>query len=88
MKKWIVLLLVLTMVLLLFSCGATPQEKLIGRWTLVSENRNVFTKYLEFYNDGTYASYHPNYNGDFSITNDRIKFDGILVSPLTYSYEI
>ncbi len=82
MKKIISMLLVLTMVLLLCACGATPEEKLVGRWKRVSENSNIFASYLEFFDNGTYNE------GNFTITGNRIRFQETWGETLIFDYEL
>ena len=87
MKKLVSLFLIVIICISLSAC-ATPEEKLVGRWERVSENRNVFASYLEFFSDGTYTSSSANHQGSFSISGNRIMFQGILVASKTFTYEI
>ena len=82
MKKLISVLLILTMLLSLCACGATPEEKLIGQWRRVSENRNIFASYLEFFDNGTYNG------GNFTITGNRIRFQKNWGEILVFDYEL
>lgn len=43
---------------------------------------------VEFFDDGTYTSDRPNLKGNFSITGNRIKFEGYLVEDVVETYEI
>ena len=60
-------------------------SSMLGRW---ERNEGKGIQKLEFFNDGTYTSDHPNYNGNYSINGHRLKLSGILVDPLVYSFEI
>ena len=70
----------------LTACGKTPQEELVGYWEKV-DGTHAF-KNIEFFNDGTYVTNRSNYEGDYSISNDRIKFEGVLVDSKTYTYKV
>jgi len=86
MRKFIKCVSVVVVAVCLFAgCSKTPQEELAGRWEV--EGKGKFD-YLEFFEDGTYVSDESNYEGDYSISGDRIKLEGVLVDSKTYTYEV
>lgn len=83
-----ILILTVSTILFLTACG-NSSSKIIGQWEIQNtEGVHSPFKILEFFSDGTYASDDPNYNGNYSIDGNRIKFDGILVNPLTCSFTV
>lgn len=62
-------------------------KQLQGQWELTSDIHAPFDE-LEFFSDGKYSSDDSNYNGRYSVDGDRIKFEGILVSPVVCSFEL
>lgn len=63
------------------------KKKLQGQWSFAGDVSVPFDE-LEFFNDGSYASDDANYNGRYSIDGDRIKFEGMLVSPIVCTFEL
>lgn len=78
--------MMLTMIMLV-SCGGSKESYLIGRWS-IDENYHSSLEELEFFSDGTYVSDHPNYEGNYSVDNDRIRLTGILVDSKTYTFDV
>ena len=62
-------------------------KKLQGRWTLTNNVSTPFDE-LELFSDGKYSSDDSNYSGRYSVDGNRIKFEGVLVSPVVCSFEI
>lgn len=83
MKKIKVLAIIGAIMLLLSSCGSSA-SKLVGQW---ESDRGQISE-LEFFSDGTYTSDDPNHSGNYSVDGDRIRLQGILMSDLTYTFEI
>lgn len=91
-KKYLVS--ILSVVLLLASlagCGSkSPSDLIVGQWEIPEEVENAGTTsklvQLEFFSDGTYTSNRSNYSGDYSIDGDRIKLNGVLAEPLTFTF--
>ena len=78
---------------LLAGCGSkSPADLIIGQWLIPGEEDHAESTIelveLEFFSDGTYTSNTANYAGTYSIDEDRIKLNGILVEPLTYTFEV
>ena len=90
-SKKMVVISVMTLVLsalMLSGCGGNSASKLVGQWEREDvESISAPFDELEFFSDNTYSSDDPNYNGNYSIDGDRIKFTGILVEPITCSFE-
>lgn len=63
-------------------------KKLQGKWKLVNDDVHAPFDELEFFSDGKYSSDDSNYNGRYSVDGERIKFEGILVSPVVCSFEL
>jgi len=86
MRRIVSVVLVFIMVCL-SGCGGS--SRLIGRWELVDEDGSSAPfEELEIFKDNTYSSNDDNYNGAYSISDDRIKFAGILMEPIACSYEV
>lgn len=66
--------------------NAKAMKKLQGSWELTNDVSAPFDE-LEFFSDGKYSSDDSNYNGQYSVDENRIKFEGILVSPIVCSFE-
>lgn len=84
----IILITMISIMLLLSACG-NASSRLVGRW----ERQNTVEisapfDELEFFSDNTYSSDDSNYNGNYSIDGNRIKFSGILVEPITCSFDV
>lgn len=62
-------------------------KRLQGQWKHINNVHAPFDE-LEFFSDGKYSSDDSNYNGIYSVDGDRIKFEGILVSPVVCSFEL
>lgn len=76
---------------LLAGCGGkapevSVEEQLYGQWERV-DGRADFSS-VEFFDDGTYTSDSPNLQGNFSVTGNRIKFAGYLVSDVVETFEV
>ena len=87
------ILSVIILVALLTGCGSkSPSDLIVGRWIIPGEEDNIRTTFslvaLEFFSDGTYTSNLSNYSGNYSIDGDSIKLAGILVEPLTVTFEL
>lgn len=74
-------------------CNATsqavskdPRADLIGQW--VSDSSFEGFSQLEFFDDGTYTSNLPNGKGGFSVSGNRLKLDGYMVSDTTCDFRI
>ena len=80
-----ILLIIALCLTALCACGS-PQKALSGRWE--STNGSIGFNTLEFFEDGTYTSSHANYNGSYSVDGDRIKLNGVLASPMTFTYKL
>ena len=63
-----------------------PDSVLTGKWK--GGNLEHGINELEFFSDGTYTSNHPNYEGSYSVDNNRIRLTGVLMESLTYTIEI
>lgn len=88
MKKHIIstLAIIAMLALLLCSCGGSS---LTGRWVDdKTVSRPEFCSQLEIFSDGTYSSEKSNYSGKYSVDNNRIKFEGILVSAETFTFKV
>lgn len=76
----------------LVGCGSNSSDLIVGQWIVPgSEDRAGTTSdlvALEFFSDGTYDSNRSNYSGGYSIDGDRIKLDGVLAEPLTFTFEL
>lgn len=83
-KNILIFIVILTTISILTACGS-PASKLIGQWE--RDGDYAVTK-LEFFDDGTYTSDHSNYNGNYTINDNRLKITGILVEPETFDFEI
>ncbi len=83
-KPIIFLVLCLLCISVLSACASS--KSLNGRWTYTDGSAKF--SYIEFFSDGTYTSSHANYNGSYSIDGDRLKLSGILVEPLTYTFDV
>lgn len=66
--------------------NAKAMKRLQGRWELANDVSTPFEE-LELFSDGRYSSDDSNYNGRYSVDGNRIKFEGILVSPIVCSFE-
>lgn len=93
MKRRFCIWMVVFIVVLLFNgCGdgkkeeTTSEENLYGQWEK-TEGRAEFSS-VEFFDDGTYTTESPNLKGDFSITGNRIKFEGYLVEDVVETFEV
>lgn len=67
--------------------SARAKKKLQGRWELANDASAPFDE-LELFSNGEYSSDDSNYNGQYSVDGDRIKFEGILVSPVVCTFSI
>lgn len=91
MRKCLTIILsIVFVIVVLTGCGKSPEKYIIGSWdrTVGEETWAVPFSEIEFFSDGTYASDSANYNGNYSITGDRIMLSGILVTPLTFTFEV
>ena len=84
---------VVLFVTILVGCGSeSPSDLIVGQWIVPGEEDNAGTTSelvaLEFFSDGTYTSNRSNYSGGYSIDGDRIKLDGVLAEPLTFTFEL
>ena len=64
----------------------SPEKELCGQWKHVEGDTKFST--IEFFDDGTYTSSHPNLKGNFSITDNRIKLEGYLVEDVVETFEV
>lgn len=64
-----------------------PVNNILGQWELVNDVFAPFNE-LELFSDNTYASNDSNYNGEYSVNGDRIRFGGILVYPMDCTYKV
>lgn len=93
-KKYLPSILgIIFFVILLAGCGAkSPSDLIVGQWIVPGEEDNAgITSQLvalEFFSDGTYTSNRSNYSGGYSIDGDRIKLDGVLAEPLTFTFDL
>lgn len=86
MKNYVKIFLIAVLsVCLLVGCGKTPQQKLAGYWEK-TEGRGF--DYLEFFEGGKYVSDHTNYEGEYSISDDRLWLEGVLVDAKVYTYSV
>lgn len=91
-KQFGIWMMIIVMACLLMGCGEgkneeiLSEEKLYGQWEW-TEGRTEFSS-LEFFDDGTYTSSSPNLKGNFSITGNRIKFEGYLVNDVVETFEV
>ena len=69
------------------ACGKTAAEKLSGKWE-IDKDSSAQLRSLEFFSDGKYTSNHPNYEGDYSVDDDRLYLEGILVDSKTYTFDV
>lgn len=77
----------------LAGCGSkSPSDLIVGQWVIPGEEDRAGTTTdlvaLEFFGDGTYTSNRSNYSGDYSIDGDRIKLNGVLAEPLTFTFSL
>ena len=96
MKKFIFTALVILTAFSMLSCGmisegASKSDSIIGRWK--SEDGYIrgdggSIDDLEFFEDGTYDSDDANYSGNYSISGDRLKLQGLLASTITYTFKV
>lgn len=76
-------------VILLFTACGNGSSKIVGQWERENtEEVSAPFDELEFFSDNTYSSDDANYNGNYSIDGSRIKFSGILVEPITCSFDV
>ena len=64
---------------------------LVGRWEITDgymSNGWSSISWLEFFIDGTYTLNTANYHGDYTFEGGRLKLEGILVYPMTYTIQI
>lgn len=88
MKKFVAILSAVLLVLTVTACGTgNNSNKLVGQWKQTNTDKFYFDE-LEFFSDNTYGSNDVNYNGNYSVDGNRIKLDGILVSPITATYTV
>lgn len=91
-KKCLVSILsVVLLIVSLAGCSSkSPSDLIVGQWEIPKEIENIGTTsklvQLEFFSDGTYTSNRSNYSGDYSIDGDRIKLNGVLAEPLTFTF--
>lgn len=71
----------------LSACGKSAEEQLSGKWE-IDEDYHAYLSRLEFFDDGKYTSDDSNYEGDFSVDDDRLYLEGILVDSKTYTFEV
>ena len=71
---------------LAFGLNLNSGNNLLGQWELTNDTSAPFDE-LELFSDNTYASDDSNYNGQYSVDGDRIRFEGILVSPINCTYK-
>ena len=89
-RKIVMLVTLIATILTLFltACG-NGASKIIGQWERENtENVSAPFDELEFFSDNSYSSDDANYNGNYSIDGSRIKFSGILVEPITCSFDV
>lgn len=60
-------------------------EQISGVWRRCSDSGRTYS-YIEFFNDRTYISSGTNMEGTYSITDDRIRFSGVLVSDDVFDF--
>lgn len=83
-----ILIVTISTILLLTACG-NGSSKIVGQWERENtEEVSAPFDELEFFSDNTYSSDDANYNGNYSIDGSRIKFSGILVEPITCSFDV
>lgn len=89
MKKILPLLIIVVVITTLIGCNSSSSS-IVGRWSgdSISIERGGSIYELEFFSDGTYTSSHSNYTGSYSISGNRLKLAGLLVSDLTYNFKI
>lgn len=69
--------------------GKSQEELIIGRWVIDGKNGYSHKlSSLEFFGDGTYVSSHTNYEGSYSISNNRLRLQGILVDSITETFKV
>ncbi len=79
MKKTKILMYVISCIALILAlCSCSAQKRLVGKWEVVEGD--FFSDSIEFFSDGTYITEIGNFNGDYSVDGNRIKFGGILYS--------
>ena len=85
----LVVFIVIISTVFIFTACENGSSKLVGRWILQNAE-DISTPFdeLEFFSDSTYSSDDSNYNGKYSVDGNRIKFDGILVEPITCSFSL
>lgn len=88
MKKILPLLIIVVVITILIGCNSSSSS-IVGRWSgdKISVGLGSITE-LEFFSDGTYTSNHSNYTGSYSISGNRLKLAGLLVSDLTYNFKV
>lgn len=94
LKNYIIgIMSVMLLAVLLAGCGSkSPSDLIVGQWIVPGEEDRAGTTSklvaLEFFSDGTYTSNRSNYSGGYSIDGDRIKLNGVLAEPLTFTFEL
>ena len=92
MKKILAFMLITFSIFSMVACGAiSTHTAIVGRWQ--SEEGYIRGDYgplddLEFFEDMTYTSDDSNYSGNYSISGDRLKLQGILASTRTYTFQV
>ena len=72
--------------LLLCSCGASPESKIVGQW--VSDGGKVFYNEIEFFDNGSYITQHVSWSGNYDISGNRIALNGKVYSEaLSFEFE-
>lgn len=93
-KKVVVSMLsLMILAVALIGCSSkSASDLIVGQWIVPGEEDRAGTTSdlvaLEFFSDGTYVSNRSNYSGGYSIDDDRIKLDGVLAEPLTFTFEL
>lgn len=83
MKK-IKLLSVLGLLLVMLT-ACSSSSSIVGRW---EEVEGGFFSELEFFSDGKYDSDRSNYSGSYSVEEDRIMLQGILMPTIKYNFKV
>ena len=74
-------------VIMFISISGCSSSSLVGKWAEEEAQGNQFESF-EFFSDGTYTSNHPNYNGTYSVTGDRLRLSGNMAQDETYTFKV
>ncbi len=65
------LMVVISIIIAMCSCGKSVEEKILGRWDKTEESSFGSTFSFEFFDDGTYIMYENRTNGE-----EKVRWEG------------